>query len=292
MDYDRLFDIAIKRSLAEWDEEEAEREVLWDTYSSLSDLSDLSDLSNLSDSEVDSDTDPRPQLEFVVGGCAESSTEDVEVEVEGPRLNGPATGEGEIEVMDVDVEAPEVAKEGVVPRTGEKRGREDSSGPEEDGADGGLTERQRKKKEKEKARKKQKKIANGQPVRGPKSESQKERAKEKRKQERAKRKAAGLPRKYSEATKERRRQRKAFKRALKHWVGTLGPDGYRASAASELKWGETIDIPTDYDASKLSTSRGAYVGVNRPVDEDGIDDDFTVEKAKKMGAKYIAWNGV
>lgn len=315
MDFESLFEIAIERSNAQWDQEETEREALWDTLSSLSDLSDVPD------SEDDSDTDREPQLASIVQGCAEPGTEDVKAKLEGFGMDGSSMKDGVIEagenvslngvgspgrgvtsddhgsfsrgdMMDVDAEVVEVADEGVAPRTGEKRGRDESSCPGNDGPDAGLTERQQKKKRKEKQRKKQKKVANGEAVRGPKSESRKKRVKENRKQERTKRKAAGLPRKYSEATKERRRHKKAFKRALKHWVGTLGPDGYRASAASELKWGETIDIPTEYDASKLSKAKGAYVGVNRPVDEDGIDDDFTVEKAKKMGAKYIAWDGV
>lgn len=311
INYDDLFENALERSLAHWRAEEAEREALWDTLSTVSTLSDLSDLSDLSNiSEDHSDTN----LGSVIECCTEtiagnSEADDSETDgsgMEGVRNEVPSN-EGSAESdgsggMVIDEGAGMIAVvdgAGDAARTGEKRKRDDSSGLRKDGTADGLTRKQRKKmkgrlrdKEKKKQAGKERKVASGVPLRGPKTDAQKNRDRRKKKQKRAQQKAAGLPRKYSEATKERRRQRKAFKRALKYWVGTLGPDGYRAPAASERKWGEAIEIPTEYDASELSKAKGAYVGKNRPVDKDGIDDDFTLEKAKAAGAKYIAWDGV
>lgn len=133
--------------------------------------------------------------------------------------------------------------------------------------------------------------------RGPKTEQRKQREREKRKlrkqAEREQRKAAGLPaRKRSEASEERRRRKKAWKRALKYWVGAPGSDGYFLPSVCEAKWGEPIEVErTKFNAADMSKAEGCYVGVNRPVDKDGIDDNFTIAKAIKAGARIIEWDG-
>lgn len=98
----------------------------------------------------------------------------------------------------------------------------------------------------------------------------KQRAKQKEKQ-----RTMGQPRRRSEAVLQRVREKKALKRALRYWVGV--PSAYRVPVSCEGRFGEAIELPTNYDVSLLKKAQGAYVGINRPIGEEGEDDDYEVE---------------
>lgn len=70
------------------------------------------------------------------------------------------------------------------------------------------------------------------------------------------------------------------------------PSEYRLPKHAMDKWGKPIAINTAVEMEKASAAEGAYVGKNRPVDERYGTDDYTVDRALRLGCRLEEWDGM
>lgn len=119
------------------------------------------------------------------------------------------------------------------------------------------------------------------------------------KEKERKRKAEGKtrPRKRSQVQKDRKKARKAERKEAKaerEERDDEGPTpfGHRLPKNALRKWGAPIVVPTTYGMEGASAARGAYVGVDRPVDRKYWTDEYTLEGELAKGRRYQLWDGM
>lgn len=115
---------------------------------------------------------------------------------------------------------------------------------------------------------------------------QKERERLKMKKQRQKAEGKAKPHKKSQAQKDRKKARRAEKR-MNDSDDEEGPTpaGYRLPKGALRKWGLPIEIPTNFKMEDATAAQGAYVGINRPVDDRFGTDEYTLEGELVKGRK-------
>lgn len=70
------------------------------------------------------------------------------------------------------------------------------------------------------------------------------------------------------------------------------PAEYRLPKRALEKWGQPEEVKTDYVMEGATAAKGAYVGINRPVDSVSGSDCYTLEGELAKGRKLVRWDGV
>lgn len=119
--------------------------------------------------------------------------------------------------------------------------------------------------------------------------------KRKLKAKKQKKKAEGTapPRKRSQSQRDKKKARREREKEARYTEGEgPNPMDYNLPKHAFNKWGKPEEVTVDYAMEDATAAKGAYVGVNRPVDVVSGGDRYTLEGELAKGRQLVEWDGV